>query len=219
MIRIDGSDFRHLIKSLRARQGDEIPVTDGRGTRALARVEEITKDSARLVVREREEIPVPVRRWWLSTTGEGNRIDWLVEKAVELGAWGFIPLDTGTRYRARESRLRRLASSALGQCQGVWELKLLPPEKLTSLLTGPGPGSGWAGVVWGDCEGESPALLRPLGLPEGDLLLLIGPPEGFPDEEKNTLRRLPGNRSIRLGASRLRSETAALALLVWSGLT
>jgi 16S rRNA (uracil1498-N3)-methyltransferase len=219
-LRVSGPEGKHLVRSLRAGPGESWWATDGRGTRARLEILRIGRKEAVLRVAERVCVPVPARRWWLATAAAATRLDWLVEKATELGAWALVPLEVGGRSRAgRAQRWGRLARAALGQCLGAWTLQVAAPVSLEDVLKGvPGSAAPWAGRCIADPLG-APAGARPSGaLPEGDLLLLVGPPEGFSPRDKDLLAGQEGLWRLRLGNSRLRSETAALAALVWARL-
>ena len=218
-VHVEGSEARHLLRSLRARCGDRIEGTDGRGMRAWLEVTSVSAAAAELKVAERQRSPMPRRRWWLATRASGSRFDWLVEKAVELGAWGLIPLHTRTAARAaREGRWDRLARAALGQCRGSWGLEIEAVTDLDPLLAGSVCRRPWQALIWADPGGQAAARLRAAEMPEGDLLLVVGPPEGFSDGQREILSRWPGERCISFGPRRLRAETAALAALVWVAL-
>lgn len=220
-IRLEGSEAKHLTKSLRARPGERFRATDGRGTWAWLELKRADRRGADLEVGRRQWEAPPAKRWWLATRASGSRFDWLVEKAVELGAWGLVPLalEGGERRgdRARLARWTRLARAALGQCLGAWELQISPPRGLEDVLGGESLGIGrWAAVVAADPEGDPAESSPELSGKEGDFLLLVGPPEGLQTKDRAVLERAPDLRRIRLGGRRLRSETAAVAGLVWA---
>lgn len=220
-IRLEGTEAKHLTRSLRARPGERFRATDGRGTWAWLELKRVDRRGADLEVRGRQWQAPPSKRWWLATRASGSRFDWLVEKAVELGAWGLVPLalEGGERRgdRARLARWTRLARAALGQCLGAWELQISPPRGLEEVLGGESLGIGrWAAVVVADPEGDPAGSSPEQAAKEGDLLLVVGPPEGLEARDRAVLERTPDLRRIRLGHHRLRSETAALAGLVWA---
>jgi 16S rRNA (uracil1498-N3)-methyltransferase len=220
LIALHGSEARHLLKSLRARPGDSVLATDGRGTKAWLRVVTADRTRAEVAVHERIRVARPQRRWWLATRAEGARFDWLIEKSVELGAWAVVPLARGAEAGpTRIDRLRRVADAALGQCMAAWGLRVEEARELGDLLESPGPGAEWSGVAWADPTGVAAATMDPLGFPAGDLLMVVGPPGGFSTDSLRRLRSTPGSRCISLGERRLRAETAALAALVWASWT
>lgn len=141
------------------------------------------------------------------------RTDFVVEKAVELGAARILPVQT--RYtnaeRIRQDRLRAHAIEAAEQCGATAVPEVLDLQPLDRVL------AGWPAdrpILWGD---ESLAG-RPAHLPERKAGqgwgILVGPEGGFSPEEQARLRALPQVVPVSLGPRILRAETAALAAMV-----
>jgi len=209
-VRIEGDEARHLTKSLRLAPGDECVATDGDGTVARLVLREIDRRGLAADVLERVQVDPPPFRLWLAAEAEGARADWLVEKAVELGAWGFCPLEIPEPSRLE--RWRRLARAALKQSLGAWSLRFAADRPALATAASGVFSGGWLG----DPSGHDPlAEVLPA---QGDWLLVSGPPGGFAPAAETAFRALPGVRPVTLGARRLRAETAALALLVAAGL-
>lgn len=209
-MRIEGDEARHLTKSLRLVPGDACVATDGDGTVARLLLTAVDRHGLDADVIERAQVDPPPFRLWLAAEAEGSRADWLVEKAVELGAWGFCPL--GVPESGRLERWRRLARAALKQSLGAWSLRFAADRPALETA-----GSGvFAGGWLGDPSGADPlAEVLPA---QGDWLLISGPPGGLDEDQERAVRALPGMRAVSLGSRRLRAETAALALLVAAAL-
>ena len=112
-----------------------------------------------------------------------------------------------------------MARAALGQSLGSWALRLgVTPGAREAVEAGEPGGGAWESVLVADPDGASGGPAPPGLAAEGAHLLLAGPPEGFSERDRDFLRTLPETGRIRLGERRLRSETAALALLVWTSL-
>src|SRR5262249_26101339 len=94
-VAIAGAEAEHLRQALRLRPGEHVTATDGRGTRATLEITGFHKHVVEARVIARREEPMPRRRLWLATAADGARFDWLVEKAVELGACGLLALAPG----------------------------------------------------------------------------------------------------------------------------
>jgi 16S rRNA (uracil1498-N3)-methyltransferase len=216
-VAIEGTEAEHVKKALRVRSGEHVSATDGHGTRATLEISGFHKHvvEARIVSKRQE--PRPARRLWLATAADSPRFDWLVEKSVELGAFGLLALEPATGRRPRLERWQRLARAALGQSLGSWGLTIESTPGAKAAVVAGEPGYGpWTSVQVADPDGEvSEGAGGEIGA-EGAHLLLAGPPEGFSPEDRAYLQSLPGAGRIRLGDRRLRSETAALALLVWA---
>ena len=140
---------------------------------------------------------------------QGQRFDWAVEKAVELGAAALIPFlaerskaGEASPGQAKRDRWKRLAEEARKQCGRSAPMEICPPAGLAELLAMPGPGFFLSPV-----EGE------PVGLFQAESpLLVIGPEGGFSPREELALKDA-GFVPWKLGGSVLRTETAALAAL------
>lgn len=212
-VRVEGDDARHLVASLRLAAGGRFVATDGRG--GVARLEAAALDRRGIDARvlERAHVPEPVLRIWLAAEAPGGRGDWIVEKAVELGAYGFAPL--GGAGGGRIERWRRVARAGLKQSLSAWELALLtdrPALLEASERSARGPVTAWIAD-----PGGAPLLGQVLP-PQGDLFLVCGAPGGFPPGEREAWGALPGAVRVDLGKLRLRAETAAVVLLAAAAL-
>jgi 16S rRNA (uracil1498-N3)-methyltransferase len=216
-VAIEGAEAEHVRKALRARLGDHVSATDGHGTRAALEISGFHKHvvEARVVSKRLE--PRPARRLWLATAADGPRFDWLVEKSVELGAFGLLALEPATGRKPRTERWERVARAALGQSLGSWGLRIdSTPGAREAVIAGEPGYEPWASVQVADPDGDAAEGSGEEIGAGGAHLLLAGPPEGFSSQDRAYLQSLPGAGRIRLGERRLRSETAAMALLVWA---
>jgi 16S rRNA (uracil1498-N3)-methyltransferase len=140
-----------------------------------------------------------------------NRLDWSIEKAVELGVGAVdLVLTQRTVVRpARIDRLRAVAVEAAEQCGRLSVPRIGGPIDLEAWLEGLAPGTR---VVMADEEGGESVLATLRQVP--DAVLLVGPEGGFAPDERRRLAARPGVFRVGLGPRILRSETAALFLLV-----
>jgi len=208
-VRVEGDDSRHLVHSLRLKAGDSFVATDGQGS--VARLEALALDrrGVEAQVRERAQVPRAEPRLWLVAAAEGARGDWIVEKAVELGAHAFVPW--GEPSAGRTGRFRRVARAGLKQSLSAWELAL-PQGRPLDLAREVAPA-----CLWIARPGGAPVLEQALP-PQGDAFLVCGGPAGFGPGEVAAWEALPGAVPVDLGGLRLRAETAALALLLAASL-
>jgi len=208
-VRVEGDDAKHLIGALRLKQGDTFIATDGQG--GVARLEAVALDRRGVdaLVRERAHVPRKEPRLWLVAEAEGARADWIVEKAVELGAHAFLPL--GDQAPGRAGRFRRVARAGLKQSLSAWELAFpdAPALDLAREIT--------PAALWIARPGGAHVLEQALP-PQGDVFLVSGGPSGFAPGELEAWEALPGAIAVDLGGLRLRAETAALALLLAASL-
>jgi 16S rRNA (uracil1498-N3)-methyltransferase len=212
-LELAAADAHYVARVCRARVGERVEATDGRGARAALRLIEVRRG----VVVEIEAVTrEPARRcsWVLCGAPEGERADWLVEKLAELGIGRFLPVDAARgRWRTaagRRARWERLAIAALRQSRRLHLMAVEEPASLQEALASLPPGSGrWLADASGAAVGhrQTPAG----GEPE---IGLVGPSGGLDDGERQAALAA-GFRPLRLSDARLRTETAALAWAVW----
>jgi 16S rRNA (uracil1498-N3)-methyltransferase len=185
-------DEQHLRKVLRAREGEEVVVTDGQGSWALyevlsfglRRVSDITLDP-----------PTPETSLYL-TPLKGDRAEWAVAKATEVGVSRIVPLIAERmvikfKGEAREkilARWRRIAAEASNQCRRTYDVTIADPIRVKDVhslvaVADLGATGNWAG-------------LRSVA---------IGPEGGWAKDEWDV-----GRRRVGLGPTVLRAETAGV---------
>ena len=200
----------HCLRVLRLAMGDEVMLTDGKG--AFYRAQLSAVSGKRCCVSVMEEIrQEPLWRGQLrlavAPTKNMDRMEWLTEKATEIGVDEIHFLDC--RYSERKvlktDRIEKIAVSAMKQSLKarkpiVWEMT--PFKRFIS--------QDFTGQKFiAHChEGEKP-LLQDVLVPGEDALVMIGPEGDFSEEEVREAVA-HGFRPISLGKSRLRTETAAL---------
>jgi 16S rRNA (uracil1498-N3)-methyltransferase len=205
----------HATRVLRLGPGAALRLVDGAGVQAeLVRVAR-RRVTARLVSVRRcpREIEV-VLELGLPRIRARARMDWAVEKAVELGAHAihvFEP-ERGVKgaagsAEARVSRWRELARAAMKQSGRARWPEVATHASLTALLATAGPGT----ILWVADAGGRGAIGCDARREFARLLLLVGPEGGLTERECAALEAR-GARRVALGPHRLRSETAAAAL-------
>jgi 16S rRNA (uracil1498-N3)-methyltransferase len=203
-------DANYLGAVLRLGPGDKVKVFDDRTGEWLAEIVEAGRKKIVLAVgellSEHETLP---DLWLLFAPIKRGRIDWLVEKATELGVDRLVPVMTRRTIvdRLNLDRLRAHAVEAAEQCGRTALPKLSEPIKLANLL---GDWPAERALYFADEGGGAP--LAQVAAP-GPAAILIGPEGGFTDEERAAIRALPEARAISLGPRILRADTAALAAL------
>jgi 16S rRNA (uracil1498-N3)-methyltransferase len=209
----------HFLKSLRGRSGDTIQVTDGCGNlfhavTSIERANVILHDVQR--VAEMPLLPLPVLA--IALLKHHDRMEWLVEKAVEIGISEVIWLFTekSTRYGYRPERMERIAISAMKQSGRLWLPKITGPVEFVDGI------GAWDTpakfIAHCQSDGEKIPLSR-AAAPSRSSFLLIGPEADFSNEEVRLAKQLQFV-SVGLGNARLRAETAAIfGLSIVSGLS
>jgi len=209
---LDQQESHYLTKVCRARAGEGVTLTDGRGTRAHAIVIQLG-EPVTLEIGEVERSARERAATWLVGSPERGRADWMVEKLAELGVDVFQPIDTErARWLSSEVRLERwgrLARAALRQSRRCHELVVHPPRELAEAMTLPEE----AGERYlADPAGTRAGRLVPKVT--GRTVGLVGPAEGFSTGERDQLMSA-GVVPISLSDGRLRTETAAIAMAGW----
>lgn len=217
VIRLTGPEVHHLGRVLRLKAGDEVTLFDGRGTEARARIDSLTTDAVELTVVEHlAATEIPKNALTLATAvPKGERFDWLVEKATELGVARLIPLVTARSVvnpgESKLERLRRTIVEASKQCGRSRLMELTAPiawrELVETEMT--------SGGVW---------VAHPSGAPPTDAgderfrprIVAIGPEGGLTADEL-ALATEHGAKLVGLGPRILRIETAAITLAVLAG--
>ena len=204
----------YLSNVLRLREGAELLVFNGRHGEWLAEVVGLSKKTVRLSIRKlaRPQTPQPDLFYCFAPLKQG-RLDYLVQKAVEMGAGILQPVITQHTQvpKLGIERLQANVIEAAEQC-GILSIPAVrEPVKLEKLL------EGWDGgrrLVYcdEDAPGQNP-LPRVSALAGERLGLLVGPEGGFSEAERGTLRGLPFVVPIPLGPRILRADTAAVAAL------
>jgi len=223
---LDGDQAHYLTRVLRLGAGDRVRVFNGRHGEFEASLATSTKSTATLALSEsvREQAAAP-DLWLLFAPLKKARTDFVVEKAVELGAAEIRPVLT-ERTEAetvRVDRLQRIAVEAAEQTERLDVPPVREAEKLTTVLAnwnvsrllifadeaGDDRGRPWGG----DAGRAGPAIDVLEGLADGPAAILIGPEGGFSPAERARLRGLTFVRPAGLGPRILRAETAAVAML------
>ncbi|MGP0064735.1 MAG: RsmE family RNA methyltransferase [Isosphaeraceae bacterium] len=208
---LNADESRHLTRVCRLGVGDRVEIFDGRGSVALGQILAVSSASVELGVDEGwlAEVPTPVSLTLATAVPKGDRFDWLIEKATEIGVERLVPLITDRSVVAprgsKLDRLRRSIIEASKQCRRARLMLLDDPMEWTDLL-GAFPGSM---RFLADPQGNPPQhwATIPRG---GSVVLAVGPEGGFSSSEFD-LARDSGWLAIRFSSHMLRIETAGLA--------
>jgi 16S rRNA (uracil1498-N3)-methyltransferase len=213
MLSLDGPAANYLGNVLRLTAGAQLKLFDDRTGEWLGEITDAGRKrvTVRLVQRLRERESVP-DLWLLFAPIKHGRIDWLVEKATELGIARLVPVTTRRTIveRINADRLRAHCIEAAEQCERTALPELAPLTKLDAVLR------DWPAermLLFADEAGGMPAADV---VTTGPAALLIGPEGGFTDDERSAIVSLPQAKPISLGPRILRADTAALAAIsVW----
>jgi 16S rRNA (uracil1498-N3)-methyltransferase len=204
-------ESKHMVKVLRKNVGDSIHFTDGEGNLYFCRVTEISQKSTSLKVLEKSSSPKTAHSIHLAIapTKNADRMEWLVEKAVEIGLDELILMNTANSERnfLKPERLEKKSISAMKQSLKTYRTQIRETIPFEELIQD---------EKWKDFEKfiayvdhTIPNHLLNLAGKNQKYLVLIGPEGDFSPEEIS-LARKHGFKPCSLGKSRLRTETAGL---------
>ena len=216
---LDPEESRHAVRVLRMCEGDELHVTDGKGNLYRCQIVE-ANDKACVVNVIAQEFSIFNSQFLIhlavAPTKNPSRMEWLVEKAVEIGV-GEITLlqcDHSERSFLKTDRLEKLAVSAMKQSLHTVLPKINPAVKLSDWLNSQLSTLNSQLKFIAHCEADKPRTPLAAALKPGkDVVVLIGP-EGDFSAEEIALALACGFQPVSLGPSRLRTETAALYAVV-----
>lgn len=210
---LDAGQANYLGNVLRLKEGDQLLLFDGASGEWLGEVVETGKKRMTVSVigptRPQESVP---DLWLAFAPVKKGRVDWLVEKAVELGVARLLPVLTQRTVvdKLNLDRMRAHIIEAAEQCGRTSLAGISEPLKLEAFLKGRDPKRTlyFADETGGD---HAPSAITP-----SPAIVLTGPEGGFTPDEAAEIRAAPNSRAISLGPRILRAETAALAAVaVW----
>ena len=203
-------ESKHAVRVLRLGPGDAVALLDGRGGVYQAAVADANPKRCQLRITARAQVPPRPCFTHLAVAPTKNldRLEWLVEKATEIGVEriSFLRCARSERRELKLDRLEKIAVSALKQSGQAWLPQLDELTDYAAFVAAVAPATAFIAHLE---AGERTALAQVAGTGPG-CCVLIGPEGDFtPGEIELALSR--GIRPVTLGPSRLRTETAALA--------
>ncbi len=214
---IEGDAANHIARVLRLRPGDPLALFDGQGGEHTARIEEFRKTTVIVAVGEREpaDRESPLSLTLAQGVSRGERMDWVVQKATELGVTRIVPVlteRTVVRLDSKQSarKLQHWQGIAVASCEQSGRNKL--PHVVAPL--------GLHDFLREVDVTTTRVLLSPAGTqrindlkaPARKIIVLIGPEGGLTDTEQHSAVGA-GFIAVRMGPRVLRTETAAIAAL------
>ncbi|MBQ8367267.1 MAG: 16S rRNA (uracil(1498)-N(3))-methyltransferase [Alistipes sp.] len=209
-------ESKHCVRVLRMRVGDELHLTDGRGT--LYRCKVVDDNAKRCTVEVVDSTPEYEKMTYgltmaVAPTKNIDRYEWFLEKATEVGITEIYPIecDHSERRQIKAEREEKVITSAVKQSLKAYHPTLHPMTDIREVITMDFAGEKYIAHC-NDSLGERP-YLGSLIKKGGNNLILIGP-EGDFSEEEITFAVQNGFKAISLGKERLRTETAAVVATV-----
>ncbi|AJY46145.1 16S rRNA (uracil(1498)-N(3))-methyltransferase [Martelella endophytica] len=213
-VEADKDQFHYLAHVLRAEENTELLLFNGRDGEWRARLTYPTRKKIVLeaVEQTRPQTP-PADLHYLFAPLKVGRMDYMVQKAVEMGAGIIQPVMT-QHVQGKPGKSDRLAANiieAAEQCGVLAIPELREPAKLADIIEAWPDGRR---LIFCDEAEETQNPLDALkGVGEASLALIVGPEGGFSDEERSLLRSRDFVTAIPLGPRILRADTAAVAAL------
>lgn len=210
-ITLSQDESKHA-KVLRLKEGDSLLLSSGNGILAKCNIRQILKDTFQISILECREMAHELPFSFgimLPILSSKDRMEFAIEKLTELGIQDFYPI-ISARSQVQSidiDRFQLKALSAMKQCKRSILPRIHPLQTISDIQL---VINNYQTLILGDVKGLT--VLPVLQQKHSSVLICIGPEGGFSDEEQEILRSFPQTLPIRLGHSRLRAETAAIAL-------
>jgi 16S rRNA (uracil1498-N3)-methyltransferase len=200
----------HCVKVLRHKVGDMIQVIDGKGIRAVGKIEAAHAKQCAVSLIEKETVK-QTRPYYLhiaiAPTKNMDRIEWFTEKATEMGVdeISFLKCKNSERTVVKIDRIVKVAESALKQSQQAFLPKINEIREYKEFIK-----TNTSDIkLIAHCEKETKQHLKQFLAPNKSYTILIGPEGDFNTQEINDALAL-NYTPTSLGNSRLRTETAGV---------
>ncbi len=230
----NADDLHHMMKVLRLKEGDEVDISDGVRWEYRACIESLSREEAELKILDKQAFASEpaVEVTLFQGIPKQGKMETIIQKCVELGVHKIVPVfmdrtvvvDRGN-FGKKIQRWNRVSAEAVKQCRRGIVPEVAEPLKTEDLLSD-GTGSGTP-----DLFGEFDLVLFPYENEKGTTIkevlraavsaadsrpkqvaVIIGPEGGFSDEEADAIVAA-GGKSVSLGKTILRTETAGMTAL------
>ncbi len=208
---LNAEESKHIIKVLRMKINDSIFFTDGRGNLYNCTIENDNLKGCKIKVnkiekgKDKRNFKIHMA---VAPTKNINRYEWFLEKVTEFGVDNITPIicNHSERKILKIDRLKKVIVAALKQSLKTFLPALNEPVSFNNFIKQTFNGQKFIAYIHPEINQE----LINTAIPNKNTLILIGPEGGFsPDEVKKAIDY--GFKPVKLGPSRLRTETAAIA--------
>ena len=216
VITLSPADSHYVATVMRLKAGDGLGLFNGRDGEWLGRIRSVSKRAVDLTLTGQLRAQRPEPDLWLAFAPvKRARIDFIAQKATELGASRLLPVMTARTNVARvnHDRLQANAKEAAEQCERLMVPEVSEVQTLSDLI------ANWPAerrlMFCDESLSGGPALdaLQRVAGDPGPWAVLTGPEGGFSEEEQDMLRAQEYTLAVSLGPRLLRADTAALAAL------
>ena len=222
VIEITGDDAHHLMHVMRAKEGQEVIVVDAENQVARMAMSAFREGAVTLTLQERlaADTESPIALVLAQCLLKADKMDLVVQKAVELGAVGVIPVRSQNcvvRYDAKKAAARRglwqkIADEAAKQCGRTALLSVAAVTDLNDFLQQNAASAETELIFFYENEQDQTVKSYLSQVQAKRIVLLVGPEGGFSLDEAAAVAAASGH-SVTLGPRILRAETAALTAL------
>ena len=216
-ISADRSQFNYLVNVLRLKDGNQILVFNGKDGEWLATIEIVSRRVCYLILVEktRKQTELPDLQYYFAPLKQG-RLDYMVQKAVEMGVGQLIPVQTQHTQisRLNVERLEANVREACEQCGVLAVPKVREMVQLKRMINGWKLSEPERVLLFCDESDTNHSTLDVLTeLKHNPIAILVGPEGGFSSEEQRILKSQSFVKSLPLGPRIMRADTAAVAAL------
>ena len=219
---IQGNDVNHIKNVLRMRPGDELPLSDGQGTDYFCRILSMERDQICLSIENswKSYVELPVKLYLFQGLPKADKMEFIIQKAVELGVYEIIPVRTKRvivkldekKETKKIARWQQIAEGGAKQSGRGIIPEIKPVMGFSEALAYAGNLEGVL-IPYEKAEGIDKTRKMIAGLKgKKSVGIFIGPEGGF-DEAEVEAAMAAGALPVTLGKRILRTETAGLAML------
>ncbi|MFV1884445.1 MAG: RsmE family RNA methyltransferase [Balneola sp.] len=209
-VEIKDQEAQHIGRVLRYQVGDIIFIADGVGNHFECEISSISKKavSAIIIGKSSTQEPIVKKVLALGVIKKRDRLEFAIEKAVELGAWKIVLFnaDHSERNRINKERVEAQIISAFKQSGRFWLPELIILDSTDEVY------SHFENAEFLMAHVDTELQQEPPSLSDGLTVLMVGPEGGFSFREKE-LQLSKGGALVSLGVNRLRAETAVTVFL------
>jgi len=219
IVTISGSEAKHITKSLRHKEKDEILITDGIKNRYLVKIENIEKENICCkIIHTFNHLskPLPIKISLAQALLKKNKMDFVIQKATELGIHDIIPFTSSRTIpligkksaEKKQERWQKIALEASKQSERMHVPEVQPIISFKELLKKTS-NYDWSMIFWEEENVHNIKEVLQKRLKPSNMIYFIGPEGGFSEKEMQ-LARKANVFPVSLGEYVVRSETAAI---------
>lgn len=222
MVTIEGTDVNHIVNVLRMKVGEEVSVHDDVNRKYLCRIAELKEDKVCLSILEQQtsDTELPCRIYLFQGLPKGDKMEWIIQKGVELGTYAIVPVATKRavvkldekKAQKKVARWNSIAESAAKQSGRGMIPEVLPVMKFAEALQF-AKDLDLNLIPYEKAEGIADTKQRIAEIRPGQSIgIFIGPEGGFEEAEVEMAKEMQAV-PVTLGRRILRTETAGMTML------